>query len=143
MTLLDFSICLLPYGHTVTDAPPPGIPFNSRQEGKAVAHCICLLSDKVKPFSEDARRASLVVVVKNPPANAGDTGLSPGPGRSHMPQSNTACESQLLNPCTTTTEAHEPRALTLQREATAMRSLHTTTKGSPCSLQLEKAHAQQ
>ena len=27
-------------------------------------------------------------VVKNPPANAGDTGSSPGPGRSHMPCSN-------------------------------------------------------
>ena len=27
-------------------------------------------------------------VVTNPPANAGDTGLSPGPGRSHMPWSN-------------------------------------------------------
>ena len=27
-------------------------------------------------------------VVKNPPANAGDTGSSPDPGRSHMPQSN-------------------------------------------------------
>ena len=27
-------------------------------------------------------------VVKNLPANAGDTGLSPGLGRSHMPQSN-------------------------------------------------------
>ena len=27
-------------------------------------------------------------VVKNPPANAGDMGLSPGPGRSHMPRSN-------------------------------------------------------
>ena len=27
-------------------------------------------------------------VVKNPPANAGDTGPSPGPGRSHMPWSN-------------------------------------------------------
>ena len=27
-------------------------------------------------------------VVKNPPANAGYTGSSPGPGRSHMPQSN-------------------------------------------------------
>ena len=27
-------------------------------------------------------------VVKNPPANAGDTSLSTGPGRSHMPQSN-------------------------------------------------------
>ena len=27
-------------------------------------------------------------VVKNPPANAEDTGSSPGPGRSHIPQSN-------------------------------------------------------
>ena len=27
-------------------------------------------------------------MVKNPPANAGDTGLSPGPGRSHVPRSN-------------------------------------------------------
>ena len=27
-------------------------------------------------------------VVKNPPANAGDTGSSPGPERSHMPRSN-------------------------------------------------------
>ena len=26
-------------------------------------------------------------VVKNPPANAGDTDSSPGPGRSHMPRS--------------------------------------------------------
>ena len=27
-------------------------------------------------------------VVKNPPANAGDTGSIPGLGKSHMPQSN-------------------------------------------------------
>ena len=27
-------------------------------------------------------------VVKNPPAYVGDTGSSPGPGRSHMPRSN-------------------------------------------------------
>ena len=27
-------------------------------------------------------------VVKNPPANAGHTGSSPGPGRSHMPWNN-------------------------------------------------------
>ena len=33
-------------------------------------------------------------VVKNPPANAGDTGLSPGPRRSHMQ----------LSLCATTTE---------------------------------------
>ena len=26
-------------------------------------------------------------VVRNPPANAGDTGSCPGPGRSHMPRS--------------------------------------------------------
>ena len=28
------------------------------------------------------------IVVKNPPANAGDTGSIPGPGRSHIPRSN-------------------------------------------------------
>ena len=28
------------------------------------------------------------IVVKNPPASSGDMGSSPGPGRSHMPQSN-------------------------------------------------------
>jgi len=27
-------------------------------------------------------------VVKNPPANAGDTGAVPDPGRPHMPQGN-------------------------------------------------------
>ena len=36
-------------------------------------------------------------VVKNPPANAGDTGSSPGPGRSHMPRSNEAHAPQLLS----------------------------------------------
>ena len=60
-------------------------------------------------------------VVKNLPADAGDTGSSPGPGRSHMPQSNwarapqllslrsRACEPQLLSPHATTTEAHAPQ----------------------------------
>ena len=37
-------------------------------------------------------------VVENPPASAGDTGPSPGPGRSHMPQSNQTCAAQLLKP---------------------------------------------
>ena len=41
-------------------------------------------------------------VVKNPPANAGDAGLSPGLGRSHMLQSNEARAPQLLSPCATT-----------------------------------------
>ena len=67
-------------------------------------------------------------VVKNPPANARDTGSSPGPGRSHMPRSNKAHapqllrlrsrahEPQLLSPRTTTTEAHVPRARAPQEE---------------------------
>ena len=36
-------------------------------------------------------------VVKNPPANAGDTGLSPVLGRSHMSRSNQARAPQLLS----------------------------------------------
>ena len=36
-------------------------------------------------------------VVKNSPANAGHTGSSPGPGRSHMPRSNKAHVPQLLS----------------------------------------------
>ena len=67
-------------------------------------------------------------VVKNPPANARDTGSSPGPGRSHMPWSNKArvpqllnlrsraCEPQLVSPRTTTTEARAPRACAPQQE---------------------------
>ena len=66
--------------------------------------------------------------VKNPPANVGDTGSSPGPGRSHMLRSNKVCapqllsprsrahEPQLLSPHTTTTEAHTPRARAPQHE---------------------------
>ena len=67
-------------------------------------------------------------VVKNPPANAGDTGSSPGPGRSHMPRSNKARipqllslrsgarKPQLLSPRATTPEARMPRARALQQE---------------------------
>ena len=36
-------------------------------------------------------------VLKNPPANAGDTGLIPDPGRSHMPQSNKGQVTRLLS----------------------------------------------
>ena len=67
-------------------------------------------------------------MVKNLPANAGDAGSSPGPGRSHMPRSNKACapqllslhsrarEPQVLRPYATTTEARAPRARALQQE---------------------------
>ena len=94
-------------------------------------------------------------VVRNPPANAGDTGLIPGLGRSYMPRSNEArahnywvctlepmshnywaCMPQLLSP-----DAWSPCSAT--REATTMRSLHTAMNSSPRSLQLEKACTQQ
>ena len=67
-------------------------------------------------------------VVENLPANAGDMGSSPGPGRSHMPRSNQARapqllslhsrahKPQLLSPCATTTEACAPRACALQQQ---------------------------
>ena len=66
-------------------------------------------------------------VVKNPPANAGDTGSSPGPGRSHIPRSNwarapqllslhsRAREPQLLRPRATTTKDCVPRACAPQQ----------------------------
>ena len=65
-------------------------------------------------------------VVKNPPANAGDTGSSPGLGRSHMLRSNWAHEPQLLSLriwslCSTT------------REATIVRGSRTAMKSGPRS----------
>ena len=56
------------------------------------------------------------VVVKNPPANAGDMGLIPGPGRFHMPRSNYARAPQLLSPHAATAEARAPRAHAPQQE---------------------------
>ena len=62
-------------------------------------------------------------MVKNLPANAGDTVSSPGPGRSHVPWSNEAHvpqllslrsrapKPQLLSPCAITTEARAPQLL--------------------------------
>ena len=58
-------------------------------------------------FQEEKKKSSNVVqecegfpggaVVESLPANAGDTGSSPGLGRSHMPRSSWAREPQLLS----------------------------------------------
>ena len=74
-------------------------------------------------------------MVGNLPANAGDTGLSPGLGRSHMPQSNWAREPQLLS-------LHVWSLCSATGEAAAVRGPRTVMKSGPCSLQLEKALAQ-
>ena len=74
-------------------------------------------------------------VVKNPPANAGDTGSIPGPGRSHMPWSNWAHVPQLLS---LHSRARKPQLL---KQACLEPVL--CNKSSPHSPQLERAHMQQ
>ena len=104
-------------------------------------------------------------VVESPPANAGDTGSSPGPGGSHVPRSSWACvthllslhsrarEPQLLRPACLEPVLRNGRSHCSERPAhrneewpllTATReSLCAAMKSSPCSQQLEKAPAQQ
>ena len=74
-------------------------------------------------------------MVKNPPANAGDTGSSPGLGRSHIPWSNWAREPQLLS-------LRVWSLCSATREAAIVRGLRTTMKSGPRLPQLEKALAQ-
>ena len=74
-------------------------------------------------------------VVKSLPANAGDTGSSPGLGRSHMPQSSWAREPQLLSLCTWS-------LCSTTTEAAIVRGPRTAMKSGPHLPQLEKALAQ-
>ena len=74
-------------------------------------------------------------VVESPPANAGDTGLSLGLGRSHMPRSSWAREPQLLS-------LRVWSLCSATREDTTVRGPRTAMKSGPRLLQLEKALAQ-
>ena len=74
-------------------------------------------------------------MVENLPANAGDTGSSPGLGRSHMPWSNWAREPQLLS-------LHDWSLCSTTREAAIVRGPRTAMKSGPHLPQLEKALAQ-
>ena len=73
--------------------------------------------------------------VANLPANAGDTGSSPGLGRSHIPRSNWAREPQLLS-------LRVWSLCSATREATIVRGLCTAMKSGPRLPQLGKALAQ-
>ena len=46
------------------------------------------LMNGIEPLKKQSQDFPGGAVVKNPPANAGDMGSSPGPGRSHMLWSN-------------------------------------------------------
>ena len=61
-------------------------------------------------------KISLGTVDRNPPASAEDTGSTPGLGRFHTTLSNQSHVLQPLRPYAATTEAHVPRACTLQQE---------------------------
>ena len=84
-------------------------------------------------------------MVESLPANAGDTGSSPGLGRSHMPRSNWAREPQLLlslrvwSPCSATRgrdserpahrdEEWPPLAATRESPRTETKTQHTAKK---------------
>ena len=86
-------------------------------------------------------------MVKNPPANTGDTGLTPGPGRSHMPRSNKTCVPQLLS---LSSRARQPQLLKPTRLEPVLRNKRshcnektahhneeqpqlTATRESPCA----------
>ena len=56
-------------------------------------------ADKTPQFLIDEYTVSGGAVVKNPPANAGNTGLILHLGRSHMLRTGWACEPQLLSLC--------------------------------------------
>ena len=100
--------------------------------------------------------------IKNPPANAGDTGSIPGLGRSHMPQGSYACIAQLLSPrsstrVTTTETMHRnytnPRALepvlcnktshpnvkSMHRNSTEQPLLSSTREGPPAATKTQNS----
>ena len=71
-------------------------------------------------------------VVESLPANAGNTGSSPGLGRSHVPRSSWAREPQLLS-------LRVWSLCSATGEAAIVRGPHTAMKSGPHLPQLEKA----
>ena len=91
-------------------------------------HLVHLLKTQIQGFPGGA-------VVESLPANAGDTGSSPGLGRSHVLRSNWAREPQLLSLCVWSLCSET-------REAAIVRGPRTAMKSGPRLRQLEKALAQ-
>ena len=74
-------------------------------------------------------------MVENLPANVGDTGSSPGLGKSHIPRSSWAREPQLLS-------LRVWSLCSATRDAAIVRGPRTVMKSGPRLPQLEKALAQ-
>ena len=125
--------------------PPSGglrvssLPFLTQQELKALEAewpgCLKFLEDWgvwTKTWPGDFPGGA---TVRNPTANAGDTGSSPGPGRSHMPQSNWARVPQLLSlalkPASHSYWACAPQLLKPTRLETALRNKRSHCNEKP------------
>ena len=109
---------------------------NSGLSGGGTASC----QDRLGELVTDANQYSFWgspggAVVESLPANAGDMGSNPGPGRSHMPRSNKAREPQLLS-------LRVWSLCSATRKAAIVRGPCTAMKSGPRSPQLEKALAQ-
>ena len=125
--------------------PPYGIDSPS---GLSKYHCqdLNFCMQKLKFFSPQPKTYNPVLkipalgfpggaVVENLPANAGDTGSSPGLGRSHMPRSNQAREPQLMS-------LRMWSLCSATREAAIVRGLRTAMRSGPHLPQIEKALTQ-
>ena len=82
-----------------TRQPNTGPEHNRAVHAQHMREKACASTDRGLVCNREVKGKSLCIrsrmegfpggaVVKNPPANAGDTGSSPGPGRSHRPRSN-------------------------------------------------------
>ena len=99
-------------------------------EKRELSTCLGLCNVHIKKLKSEGFPGG--AVVESLPASAGDTGSSPGLGRSHMPRSNWACEPQLLS----------LRLCSATREAAIVRGPRTAMKSGPRLPQLVKAPAQ-
>ena len=116
--------------------------------------CITICSKYMKMFTKNLEKWAFLdgSVVKNPPANAGDTKSIPDLGRTHMPLSNSAPAPWLLSLCSrarerlllslhvATAEAHVPESSCSTRgETTTGRSPTPRPESGPCSSRLDKS----
>ena len=113
----------------VSDAHKFNVEWKKPDTNQHTLHDSIYLKDKYRDFPG-------VSVVKNPPANAGDTGSIPGLGRVHMLPMCHNCWAHMLQllklTCLQPTH-HSKRSPCNEKTEHVMNS-------SPCSLQLEKAH---
>ena len=71
-------------------------------------------------------------MVRDPPANAGDSGVIPGVGRSHIPQGNEARRPRLLKPA--------PLEPMLHNKRSCHKKVHCDWKGAPLSAARGRLH---